>query len=149
MKEVVAFHIIVALCLSQTIRAFSNVGVGGHAVHLEKTTRTAGFLVPPPVQQCKLPLSLPPPTVTLQNSGLGCSSSRHFNQNRKFIPAREVKVAASSSSAVESGGSDGGLGKGFLGSLDIPLLSYFALWYIGNYLVSSKVEYKNIDHCCS
>ena len=47
---------------------------------------------------------------------------------------KSLKLAEATKTGVK-GGSSGGLG------IDIPLLLYFALWYLGNYYVSKEITF--------
>ena len=66
-----------------------------------------------------------------------CSLMLHVTIIQTF---QALKSEASVAVSVKGESPSGVLGTrgGALGSIDIPLLIYFALWYVGNYFVSRK-----------
>ena len=74
--------------------------------------------------------------------------SNHHGDASAELVKREMALRATSSSAVatQSSGSDvmSTRGGGGLGNIDVPLLIYFALWYLGNYYynITNKLALK-------
>ena len=71
------------------------------------------------------------------------SLSNHHGDASAELAKREMSLRATSM-AASSDGAMSTRGGGGLAGIDIPLLSYFALWYIGNYYynISNKLALK-------
>jgi len=72
------------------------------------------------------------------------SLSNHHGDASAELAKREMSLRATSMAASSSDGAMSTRGGGGLANIDIPLLSYFALWYIGNYYynISNKLALK-------
>ena len=72
------------------------------------------------------------------------SLTNHHGDASAELAKREMPLRATSMAASSSDGAMSTRGGGGLANIDIPLLSYFALWYIGNYYynISNKLALK-------
>ena len=72
------------------------------------------------------------------------SLSNHHGDASIELSKREMALRSTALSSSSDSGAMSTRGGGALGSIDIPLLCYFALWYLGNYYynISNKLALK-------